>query len=89
MDDHARKYVLACAEVHLTEVNLLLQCPQSQWLYVPAKYIPTCNMSFVMGCHRYCIAIMVDTEGSEIHTGSLNEPIKTDVSSTYKPCNTS
>eukprot|EP00877_Chromochloris_zofingiensis_P000483 jgi/Chrzof1/10435/UNPLg00362.t1 len=25
----------------------------------------------------YCIAIMVDTEGSEIHTGELKEPIKT------------
>ena len=29
---------------------------------------------------RYCIAIMVDTEGSEIHTGELQEPIKTEVS---------
>jgi hypothetical protein len=30
---------------------------------------------------RYCIAIMVDTEGSEIHTGELQAPIKTEVSS--------
>ncbi|GBF95398.1 pyruvate kinase isozyme chloroplastic [Raphidocelis subcapitata] len=27
----------------------------------------------------YCIAIMVDTEGSEIHTGEISEPIKTEV----------
>lgn len=30
--------------------------------------------------HRYCIAIMADTEGSEIHTGELQEAIKVEVS---------
>lgn len=32
----------------------------------------------------YCIAIMVDTEGSEIHTGELKEPIKTEVRSSQR-----
>jgi hypothetical protein len=40
---------------------------------------------------RYCIAIMADTEGSEIHTGELQEAIKVEVSpictdiTQYKP----
>lgn len=29
---------------------------------------------------RYCIAIMADTEGSELHTGELQEAIKVEVS---------
>jgi hypothetical protein len=33
----------------------------------------------VCRCCRYSIAIMVDTEGSEVHTGELAQPIKTEV----------
>jgi hypothetical protein len=29
--------------------------------------------------HSYCIAIMADTEGSEIHTGELADAIKVEV----------
>lgn len=29
--------------------------------------------------HRYSVAIMVDTEGSEVHTNELKEPIKAEV----------
>ena len=28
---------------------------------------------------RYSVAIMVDTEGSEVHTNELKEPIKAEV----------
>jgi hypothetical protein len=31
-------------------------------------------------CLSYCIAIMADTEGSELHTGELQEAIKVEVS---------
>ena len=32
---------------------------------------------------RYSVAIMMDTEGSEIHTQELQQPIKADVSSAW------
>ena len=33
--------------------------------------------------HRYSVAIMVDTEGSEVHTNELEQPIKAEVG--FKP----
>lgn len=36
--------------------------------------------------YRYSVAIMMDTEGSEIHTQELDQPIKADVSYALHSC---
>ena len=66
----------------LLEEHLFLEVKAACMLPIASFVLKASGGSYsgFLGC-RYSVAIMVDTEGSEVHLQEINQPIKVEVSS--------